>query len=95
MKERGVGRTCSTGIHCAQVARVFAAIFAAWGWVPGPPESAFCLVLGTFSQESRALGHKFMGLVILSSFDKDRMGKSYGQGAPRLQKGESGEPVNE
>lgn len=70
MKERGVGRTCSTGIHCAQVARVFAAIFAAWGWVPGPPESAFCLVLGTFSQESRALGHKFMGLVILSSLIK-------------------------
>lgn len=86
MKERGVDRTCSTGIHCTQVARVFAAIFAAWGWVPRPPESALCLVLGTFSQESRALSHRFMGLMILSYFDKGRMGRDMAKGIPGSRK---------
>lgn len=86
MKERGVDRTCSTGIHCAQVARVFAAIFAAWGRVPGPPENALCLVLGTFAQESRALSHRFMGLMILSYFDKGRMGRVMAKGIPGSRK---------
>lgn len=40
-----------------------------------PLESALCLVPVTFSPESRALGQKFIGLMILSHFDKGRMGR--------------------